>query len=462
MSTLALDLNDAGLTVLGEGGMLYREPGYALLEDDRLTTGDAAYRYARVRPRHIQYRYWFELGVESLPDQRFRHLSAADLASRQLEQLWAAASAGTRTEERSGLRVVMAVPPYLDAPRLGLLLGICNELSIPVAGLVDAAVAATRREYVDAIPVHVDVSLHATLLTRLGQPGRAQVEKSSVVDGCGLVALNDAWIRTIAEAFVRQSRFDPLHTAETEQLVFDRLPEWLARSTAGGSVRLEIEHRGMTHAAEVEALSLIAAAAPVYQRVVGALRALFRAEDVPALQLTERAARLPGLADMLKARVGGEVFLQEAGATARGLLARCRHLAMDSGQVSLVRQLPWDQAAVQVEVERDSGARGRPTHILFGDHAYALNGQRISLGTQAVAGERWIELDHGMPGVSRRHCSLEVLNGQCILRDYSRFGTFLNGHRLEGSAVLQAGDSIRVGTPGFELRLITAEQGHGS
>ena len=147
-----------------------------------------------------------ELGVDALPDQRFRHLSAADLASRQLEQIWKAVKA-------HGDRLLVAVPAYMAPTRLGLFLGICKELGIPIAGLVDAAVAATRREYINAIPVHVDVSLHSTLLTRLGQPGRAQVEKSALVESSGLVALHEAWMRSIAESFVRQSRFDPLHTA---------------------------------------------------------------------------------------------------------------------------------------------------------------------------------------------------------------------------------------------------------
>jgi hypothetical protein len=455
MSLVALDLNDAGITALGDGGLLYREPGYAMLEDERLTTGDAAFRNARVRPRHIQDRFWSELGIEALADQGFRHLSAADLASRQLEQIWSTIAA-------HGDAIVVAVPGYMDTARLGLFLGICNELGIPVAGLVDAAVAATRREYVGATPVHVDVSLHSVMLTRIAQPGRAQVDKSLLVDGVGLAALHDAWIHTIAEAFVRQSRFDPLHTAETEQLMLDRLPDWLAQTSAGGTVKLSIEHRGLTHDAELDTLGVIAAAAPVYQRIVGALRTLYRAEDLPALQLTERAARLPGLADMLKARVGGEVFLLEAGAVARGLLARCRGFAADGGQVTLVRQLPWDQAPVQFDAATDSRAPGLPTHVLFGNHAWALNGRPISLGSQPVAGERWIELEADMPGVSRRHCSIEVERGQCILKDYSRFGTFLNGHRLDGSALLETGDAIRVGTPGFELRLIQVEQGDGA
>jgi hypothetical protein len=288
------------------------------------------------------------------------------------------------------------------------------------------------------------------------------VEKSALVESSGLVALYEAWMRSIAESFVQQSRFDPLHTAETEQLLFDRLPDWLAQVSAGGRVELQIEHRGLTHSAEVDGLGLVAAAAPVYQRIVGQLRALIRAEDFPALQLTDRAARLPGFADMLKARVGGDVFLLEPGATARGLLARCRNAESSGEQINLVRTLPWDQAPIEIETKVEVDVQGRPTHLLFRNHAFALNGTPIQLGTQAVAGERWVELAQDMPGISRRHCALEIVSGQCIVRDYSRFGTFLNGHRLEGSAVLEPGDTIRVGTPGFELRLITVEQDHGA
>ena len=59
-----------------------------------------------------------------------------------------------------------------------------------------------------------------------------------------------------------------------------------------------------------------------------------------------------------------------------------------------------------------------------------------------------------MAGVSRRHCVLRRENGQYIVEDLSRYGTWLNGSRIDRSAVLQAGDSLRVGTPGQEFRLI--------
>ena len=455
MSLLAAHINDAGISLVSDDRVLYREPGFALLDDDELTTGNAAYASARVQPRRIQNRYWSELRNEPLADRRFRHLSAADLVSQQLERIWSCAAG-------SGNSLVMAIPAYMGSDNLSLLLGIAAELKIPMAGMVDAAVAATRRQYQSSVPVHIDFGLHVATLTRLTQDGHAQVERSAVVKSSGLLALHDQWLRIIANAFVRQSRFDPLHTAATEQLLQDKLTGWLDAASSDEKVPLEIEHRGIVHKAEIESLDLIAAAAPVYQRIVSQLRAFYRAEDIPAIQLTDRVARMPGLVDTLKARVGGEVYLLEPGATARGLLARCRDLQVGDGAVSLLRQLPWDQAAVKLRKSKTTVKAGRPTHLLFGDTAYRIDSNPLTLGTQPAGDERWIGLQQEMSGVSRRHCSLVQKNGQCIVQDFSRYGTFLNGHRIDDSAVLQVGDLIRLGTPGYELRLIMTEQDDGS
>src|SRR5690606_23727914 len=134
-----------------------------------------------------------------------------------------------------------------------------------------------------------------------------------------------------------------------------------------------------------EALTLIGAAAPHYQRIASRLRALYRAEETPAIQVTDRIARLPGLADMLRARVGGEVFALEPGATARGALARCRDPLVGGSAVTLKRQLPLDQAPVEVRRDESSAApEGVPTHLLFGNVAYEINDLPLVLGSQAA------------------------------------------------------------------------------
>jgi hypothetical protein len=454
MAMLAAHLNDAGIQVVTDLKILYQEPGFALLEDNHLLTGAKAYSNASLQPRRIQNHYWSELHTDPLPDQRFHHLSAADLVSRQLEDIWQRVAS-------DGDELAIAVPAYMTNDNLGLLLGIATELKIPIVAMADAAVCATRRHYEHAVPAHIDFSLHSSLLTRLSQEGQVQVDRAVVIDDNGLLRLLDGWLKVIAEAFVQQSRFDPLHTAETEQTLRDKMPGWLRTACGAHKVAVDVDYGGMTHRAEIESLELVAAAAPVYQTIVNSLRALFRSEETPAVQLSARAASLPGLAETLKTRVGGQVFLLEPGATARGLIHRCK-ATRQSGGLTLSRHMPWDQLPVNVVAEETGRNTGKPTHLLFGHNAYSLKGRPLVLGSQAAESERWLDLQQEMPGVSRRHCVVSADNGQYVVSDFSRYGTFLNGHRIDGSAVLQTGDLIRIGTPGFELRLISAEPSDGT
>ena len=47
-----------------------------------------------------------------------------------------------------------------------------------------------------------------------------------------------------------------------------------------------------------------------------------------------------------------------------------------------------------------------------------------------------------------------------IVTDHSRFGTSLNGHAIDGSAILQVGDILSLGSPPRELQLITEVDGN--
>ena len=456
MTSFCLHPNDAGITLLDLEQIRYREPGMALLDGSQLVIGDAASRQARINPRRIQHRFWSSLTTAPLTERHFEHLSAADLVSQQLEEIW-------RRCAQTGDTLLVAAPAYLDKTSLGLLLGIAGELAIPIVAMVDDAVAATRREYANAVPVHIDIGLHTTSLSRLAQNGQAIVEKTELIEDCGLIELHDTWRNTLAEAFVSESRFDPLHTAETEQMLADGLNDWLRQAAAQPAVAMELHHGDLSHRAEIESLQLIGAVAPYYQRIASQLRTLFRAGETPALQVTDTVAHLPGLTEMLKARVGGEVFALEPGAAARGALARIRDAQAGSGAVSLRRQLPWDQSAFAVEAAVSDAADGDgPTHLLFQHRAYRIGTDPLIVGTQVGEHERALALDAGMPGISRRHCSVSQSHGRCVVEDVSRYGTFLNGHRIDGSTVLQVGDTLRVGSPGYELTLITAEDEHGA
>ena len=56
-----------------------------------------------------------------------------------------------------------------------------------------------------------------------------------------------------------------------------------------------------------------------------------------------------------------------------------------------------------------------------------------------------------------RHARPAAALVQTVLKFQCDVHVSLNGHRINGSAALQAGDVIRVGTPGVELRMIFVE-----
>lgn len=61
------------------------------------------------------------------------------------------------------------------------------------------------------------------------------------------------------------------------------------------------------------------------------------------------------------------------------------------------------------------------------------------------------------PLVSRQHSRIRILSDSATLEDLSsRNGTFVNGHPIEGSHLLEDGDRIRIGT--LELVFCTAEE----
>jgi pSer/pThr/pTyr-binding forkhead associated (FHA) protein len=49
--------------------------------------------------------------------------------------------------------------------------------------------------------------------------------------------------------------------------------------------------------------------------------------------------------------------------------------------------------------------------------------------------------------------------GRLVLEDHSRYGTFVNETRVEGTVPLAAGDRIRVGAPGLALEAIRVRSG---
>ena len=60
--------------------------------------------------------------------------------------------------------------------------------------------------------------------------------------------------------------------------------------------------------------------------------------------------------------------------------------------------------------------------------------------------------------ISRRHCLIMTTENEVVVRDLkSRNGTFVNGEKVAGEAVLLSGDQLRIGPLSFEVVIETAK-----
>ena len=99
---------------------------------------------------------------------------------------------------------------------------------------------------------------------------------------------------------------------------------------------------------------------------------------------------------------------------------------------------------------------------MAGGRAYRLGTEPLRIGAQLNPGDYGVVLGGTSSGVSRQHCVIEIQDGKALLYDQSRYGTLLNGHPVNGSAVIQPGDVIAIGTPATQLMVTAEVTDHGS
>ena len=464
MNTLAIEINDAGLTVADGSGVLAVEPGYASLDDGEFLAGDTAYAQARLRPRQTSNAHWENLSLD--PDSAGIEGvgSSAELAFRQLDGLWNRFGGADRD-------AVLVVPGHYSREQLGLLLGLVQECRMPVRAMVNAAAAASARPWPGRQLLHLDVHLHRFSATVLKQGDGVAAEPEQALSGVGLVSLMDLWAKRVAELFVLQTRFDPFHRADSEQLVHDRLPESLRALHSDEDTELALNFGGAERMVRLTRKQVLGVVAGAWRAVVQFVAQQREPGASLTLQVSHRVGHLPGLTTELKRLDDTRIVTLPHDAAVMGALACARGLESASGQVKLLKRLPWRQEPEQGEpatvqeveptAETASDAEAIATHVVHRGVALPVGQSALHIGRESVNGRRTIVIDDQHQAVSRSHCEVVRRDGELCLKDSSRFGTFVNEKRVLGETVLRPADVIRVGSPGEELHVIVVEAHDG-
>jgi hypothetical protein len=444
MTRAALEVNDAGLLLLREGDTrpAPESPGLALFEGDAVRVGTDAAARSRLLPRAVHDHFWDPLGLEPLPTPFPAGLRAADLAHAHLRAL-------RESMPEAPEEAFLAVPGFWTRPALGLLLNMARQAGFPVTGLVDSAVAAASFFARGDALLHLDLTRHRAVLTHLRANHAIERLRVTEAEGLGHAAFERTLVEAIARRFVQETRFDPLHSGASEQALGDALPSWLTEIRRTGT---SIAHaRAGRRSLEVELTreALAQGIDPVLRSLVAfAAKEKHTAETV--ILVSARAARVPGLLELLRGGNGRDVVELPADAAVAATLRLRESVRHGGDALPFVTRLPLPGRA---PAEREGR---RPTHLMNAGVAHAL-GEGLTLGTTPPLGRRGLGLRHA--GVAPHHCSIVVESREVRLEVVAGVPTLLNGAPARNGTPLRAGDRLTLGESGPELQLVAVEDG---
>jgi hypothetical protein len=333
-------------------------------------------------------------------------------------------------------------------------------LPLPVEGVVDAATATVAGLGLEGNAIVLELGLHHAAATAVdASAGIARRRRMVLTRRGGLVELYQLWLEFISTAMVKRTRFDPLHDAATEQLLFDAVPALSREVQSSGTARATVSRGTDQFEVELSRDEFVLAAGPLNREVLRLVHELRPAGAPVTLVMPGSAADIPGLGDEIEQFVGCDLVTIPDGfaAAATSLLELPQRT--EEAPVHLLRRLPSlpqarlaDRAArVRLGGRKDSGPA--PTHLLLEGRAFSIGPDPIVVG-RAPGGARPVVLPEGLAGVSRRHCTFVRDGEQLVLLDHSAHGTFVNGERVAERVRVYAGDRVRLGEPGVELALI--------
>ncbi|MGD8291457.1 MAG: FHA domain-containing protein [Desulfobacterales bacterium] len=464
MSLIGLEISDAGIIaaagtpagLLELDGQATESPGFALLQKKGMLLGKEAERKAQLFPRQILNHFWDQLDTEPLKlPGKHAPQNQAEIVFQHLSHIWQAI-------QKHGDEIAMVVPEFYDRRQLGLILGIAQELSMDVKGFVPMALAASAQAIPGKMLLYLDIHLHRIEVIYLKQGEYLTIEDSVSTSGKGLLELYRIWVETIAQEFVRGTRFDPIHLAATEQELYDRLPEVLSHFRQHSTMVFDMINSGTSYSITLKDSLLARGAESIYAeicRLVEKFRTKHGQDNPPvALQLSHRLSRLPGCRQMLSTLKNIQIIELDRGTGARAILGIWQQLSDQTTNegISFFTSRPWQHPRDEYNYPPSPGKiTGKlPTHLLYRSIAYPITERPLIIAMDTDSEKPRIHTQGRSDQFSSRYCTIERRSREVVLKDDSTGGISVNEFRVNGSITLKLGHIIRLEATGDQLELI--------
>lgn len=359
----------------------------------------------------------------------------------------------------------VAVSSRFSTGTLSGLLGELRRAGRHVQGFVDSAVLANAWLRSERMTVVLDMGATGAVLGVVAREGGDYRLRRSAAVPVGALDLREDWVRLLGASMVRQSRFDPLHDATHERALRSALPGLLEQAVATGAAQfsLPVEDRELPLTLSRDQFEL--AVRDRLRPLGDTLQALCAALGDCELIVPAGIARWPGVGEVLALAGSRPVSALAPGTVARAASLMRPGNAREGAVPYLTQLAPLEPAAppglLEPVATGTSARRDPPTHLVYRGRALPISATGLVLGRDPGEGPGVLQLPEGIAGVSRRHCTLRRSGSDAVLVDHSRFGSFVDGVRVDGRTLLAAGSVLRLGTPGIELPLVAIDTAGG-
>jgi len=441
VSVHIIELNDRSISLRNQNEVLVQSPGFANIADKTPVFGEPARNSARLHPRHTYSQFWSQLSLDPLvnSNNHFRH--QADLAFAHLNDI---ANQHALKDD-----VIFAVPSNYNRNQLSILLGLVQSCEFDAAGLVDMPLLMSGNSADPDITVYLDIQLHQSVLTTFtSKDGKPARDKVIQIPGTGLIALHDSWVNMLTDEFIKQSRFDPHHNAETEQYVYNQLEDWLKRSLHDNEILMEINNKGSVYQAKINRGHFEQRSKNIFARIKSQLESLVGNDS--ALHLPEAHANLPGLSLYLN-----NITTVKDSQLLENTLSNLDHIKGEPGSLNLVASLPASKTGGQEKPARSVSKDNVPSHILINHRAYTLP---VSIHYGPVNNHSSQVADNIFLEASQSGQLNFSLNAESVQLDCSEGSAVeLNGNLASATEHLKLGDVICVPGAANPLQFIQVE-----
>ena len=400
-----LELNDVELPLYRDGELIHRSPAIAIVRNRGMVFGEQALRLSRLHPQQTNQQYFSRLNADPLPNPVAKADNHADLVYLHLCEL----------KPLIDGELILAVPGLWSADQLGVLLGIMQEAGIVVGGFVDSAVVVATTTNLPIEAYYLDIHLQRACITALTRNDEVNRRTTEEVTTCGFASLLDGWVNVITDRFVQDTRFDPLHSAATEQQLYDQVYDWVNGET-GNEIDVEIVHEGHIRRVEVSRALLAEKAQQRFKNLRDVL------PGGAHVLLSSRSAKLPGLQTGLT-DAGYTTSVAAADALINGCAKHIELIRSPVAELKLVTRLPHSLGESMV-IEPEELA---PTHVLVGNSAVPILGNGSPLNFQQKKQQVWLP---------------------------AREDVLVNGQRVTHEIPLNVGDEIVHGELSYRLIIV--------